>query len=1776
MASTRSRLSRTPAQQDSLFAAGLHTHAADNQAAAAPVRAAAVFGDREYQTRGVGRVVSGLRAGGRGQMHAACGTGKTKMAQWSAQQLVPHGGVVVIVAPTVGLVSQTLEAWHEGDEDYVGLAVCSDPSVNDDSFARVADFLEPTTTDPDVVDAWLRRPATTGIRLIVGTHVSAHIIGEGLQKAGVIADLLVIDEAHRSSGWIGKKTALIHDDEVLPAARRLYMTATPRVWNKTRDDVQTYSMDDERVFGPVLFRYPFSDAISDGYLDDYRVAVIGVTRAEVLAVLRGSAARHGARGLPGEHIAMVQAAIARAAAELGLRRVIAFCNRVEDSHRFAATFQHTLRALPDPLRPTRPLHADYVHGGMVQSRRREVLATLTEPPNNGWTVISNAKCLSEGIDVPAVDGVAFTAPKKSFVEIVQAVGRALRRDIHGSGTATIIIPILLPDAHPGDDDEIDAGDFEVLWQIVRGLRAHDDTFSTALDACRANKFRTNSVMDRIEFHLPENYNTPAFVEHLTIRLVKSATSQWWDGYAQLVDFHTREGHTRVNHEFVTDDGYRLGDWVTAARNMHTTNRLAPDRVEALRKLDFVFDARQADWDRSFAVAAAYHAEHGDLQPHHTYRAGGITLLNWLNRQRALKRRGRLHPERETRLNTIGMSWDTGADLSAKLEEVRAYHSERRRLPHRHGSVISRALSSLRAARRGGELTAEVIVELDAMGMIWTAPPKLDWWDGYQHLQAFHAREGHARVRQSYVTSDDFMLGIWVNAARRDARAGILTAEQTAALDKLDFIVDPGEADWEHAFEMAAAYAGEHGNLTPKSDYRAEGVRLLSWLRSQQHARQKGALPADRAARLEGIGLQWLAGTTWQDQLPPLRAYHATHGRLPERPSFSPVSGPLSAVRAAHKRGELPPDAVAELDALGIVWDPPPVDWWDCYAHLAAFQARTGHTLVPAEVIADADLDLYAWVRSMRQQYKQGRLTADRRGALDRIRFVTDAHNAAWEAAFAAAEAYYAANGQLRPPPGYRRDGINLATWLTNQRKDRNAGRLAAERVARLAGIGMEWQLVVDLDSRVAAVQAFYAEHGRIPTNSELPNVTNLLSKMRKARRADELDQRYIDIFDSMGIDWNPTARAGIAPKIPWEVGFAHLSDFHTRTGHTRVPGTFVCKEDGFALGTWASGIRVAYRDVRLSEAQIAQLDTVGFNPDARQALWEHQFSVAEKFYRAYGHLEPPQGYRSEEVSLGPWLSQHRIARRNGTLDPDREARLTAIGMEWQHKYTFAERLVQIRRYYDSHGRLPTTKSHPPLGAALAKMRAAHKAGDLEPDIVAALDAMGINWDRRKELDEYVAETWERGVAAATRFQACHGHLDVRPSDPRDPLDSDLDLSTWMKDRRSDRHRGRLSADQIAELDAVGMLWDVHQTVWENNFALAAAFYAEHGHLRVPMTLRINNHRGEKISLVNWVDTQRSKHDKLTDDQVARLSAIGMDWDPIATRWDNFITTLRAFHAKHGHINVPVDLTTEIGVNVAHALANYRKQHRRGTLARERLQILDELGVDWQPGASGVWGRMTKALQEFYDVHGDIFVPADYLSSNGVNVSDWLYQQRAKYAAGKLTAEQIAILDGYGMVWESRNAWSRVISNLRRLRAEHGHINVSSREGEGTLFNRFLYGQLVQLSGQHAAGTLDRAKFTALTALGIDWSRYTSADPTSAGAAPPRPATGNDNSWVKGIRELQTYVTTVGPAIAMKASYCAPSGFRLGNWLARQRAIVATGAMPVQRVQQLIDLGVRLV
>ena len=445
---------------------------------------------RPHQREALDDVLAGFRDDDRGKLIMACGTGKTFTALRIAEELAKTGGRVLYLVPSISLFAQSMREWATQKtipHRYVG--ICSDTRAGrHDEDASVLELEIPVTTDPARISTALSEPRPGFMTVVFCTYHSLPIV-ESAQDAGAPSfDLVLCDEAHRTTGVDAqdRKTSpfvLVHDNDRIRAHKRLYMTATPRIYTESsrskaaRHDMDVFSMDEETTYGPEFHRLPFSRAIERDLLSDYQVVIFAVAETGVDGTLQAHLAdSHGseinitdAAKIVGCWKALQKRRVGRAddnaevagpanGAPAGdettrpLSRAIAFANTIRASKRLEAHWdrvvEQAIAMLPEDQREEAlrcwTQHVDGQHNALERKGR---IDWLKGSKDGTCRILSNARCLSEGVDVPALDAVFFMAPRKSPVEIVQAVGRVMRK-AEGKKYGYIVLPVAIPPGVP--------------------------------------------------------------------------------------------------------------------------------------------------------------------------------------------------------------------------------------------------------------------------------------------------------------------------------------------------------------------------------------------------------------------------------------------------------------------------------------------------------------------------------------------------------------------------------------------------------------------------------------------------------------------------------------------------------------------------------------------------------------------------------------------------------------------------------------------------------------------------------------------------------------------------------------------------------------------------------------------------------------------------------------------------------------------------------------------------------------------------------------------------------------------------------------------------------------------------------------------------------------------------------------------------------------------------------------------------------------------------------
>ncbi|WP_031227467.1 DEAD/DEAH box helicase [Streptomyces roseochromogenus] len=613
--------------------------------------------------------VNGLR----GQVISACGTGKTITASFAAREMLPKGRVLVLV-PTLDLLAQTVREWHRVGHKGPAVAVCS---LQDDP--ELWSLKVRSTTNPVQLALW----HGTGPVTIYATYASLGVLEEAF--AGVYGqrlaplDLAVVDEAHRTSGSMGKAWAAIHDQAVIPAARRLYLTATPRIWQErppawevaegVRDalpEEMAASMDDEAVFGPVLYKLSLASAVTRGLLARYQIIVLELQDPVVTPERLMGEERHSEQ-VRGERLGALQAALLHAMAQHGLQTCITFHHRTIEAQAYAEGLGAVAAKLhaDQPERYPRRVWADWLCGEHVPERRREVLGSFGSTAQRA--VLSNCKVLGEGVDIRAVDSVALLDPKGAPHDIVQAIGRALRQKPGEGKLASLIVPVFL---QPGEqpEDMFTSGSYRPLVKVLEGLRAHDEEAVELLaipqepqKAVAQPSVNIGATPEEgeeetrllLRFAAPRD---PVMVaDWVSFNVIDTEKQDWARGWAALKRFTEREAHARVPYGH-KEGAYPLGRWVAEQRRAYGAGQMNGLRARRLEKLGMVWSMADERFQENLEAAKAYYEEHWTLCAPRTATALDRPVGQWLSN---LRRPGALddHPEWKTALEAVDEHWN---------------------------------------------------------------------------------------------------------------------------------------------------------------------------------------------------------------------------------------------------------------------------------------------------------------------------------------------------------------------------------------------------------------------------------------------------------------------------------------------------------------------------------------------------------------------------------------------------------------------------------------------------------------------------------------------------------------------------------------------------------------------------------------------------------------------------------------------------------------------------------------------------------------------------------------------------------------------------------------------------------------------------------------------------------------------------------------------------------------------------------------------------------------
>jgi len=873
-----------------------------------------------YQIEALDNISKHLQDHDRGTVVMACGTGKTLVALWAVEQSKAKN--ILVLVPSLTLLQQTLEEWSRHNSwgnKFSYLCVCSDPSVdlkNDEIEIDSTDVPFRIDTDPEIVKNYLHQE-NDKTKIIFSTYQSSQVVSQAT-KNNFYFDFAVFDEAHKTTGASSGKFALALSDENIRIEKRLFLTATPKHYDiRKRDkdgEFKFVGMDDESVYGSRAHTLLFSDAVAKGIICPYKVIITLLDKKQIddfslqngITVVDGDAVRS-------KWVAS-QIAVSSAIRHTNASKIITFHSRVRSAKEFASDEAHGVTKFIDGF------DVFHVHGKQKSNDRKD---TITKFRYSKKSLITNARCLTEGVDVPAVDMVAFVDPRHSKIDIAQAVGRAMRKPRGGNKkVGYIVVPIY---AGESDESSIDAAikgeAFDDVALILNSLLEQDYELIEIIKELKEAKgrgdvFNLKRLNEKIEV-LGPLLDLENLTKNILVEAVDRLGSSWDEFFGRLVSYKNRNGHCKVPALHV-ENGFKLGRWVD--RQRQNFKFLSNKQIQDLNSIEFVWDILDKQWEAGYKNLIKFVESEGHCRVPLKYELNNYKLGSWVLRQR--RNSSRLSKIQKAKLDLLGFVWDVYEEKWLMgYECLRRFFSLNGNLDvsedeEFEGFNLGSWVQYQRTHRNS--LSADRRKLLEEIGFKFD-PLDKKWESGFSCLVAYKRREGHCLVPGGHIEGN-FKLGVWASSQRQKRES--LSENRKRRLSSLGFEWNVADNRWEKGYSILVEFASRNGNCLVPSKHIQNGFKLGVWVGTQRTKKSK--LSQEKINRLNNLGFVWDAlAEKWEIGFLSLVEFRRREGVCLVPYAHVENGYKLGAWVALQRKSfhasDLDSTRIKRLTALGFVW-----------------------------------------------------------------------------------------------------------------------------------------------------------------------------------------------------------------------------------------------------------------------------------------------------------------------------------------------------------------------------------------------------------------------------------------------------------------------------------------------------------------------------------------------------------------------------------------------------------------------------------------------------------------------------------------------------------------------------------------------------------------------------------------------------------------------------------------------------------------------------------------
>lgn len=773
---------------------------------------------RPHQQEAHDAVIGAFKDKDRCHIIMACGTGKTLTSLAIAESMSPQS--IVIFVPSLALINQFMKEWVTNTSwlNFQILAVCSDKSVAkgvvEDESLLLEKICFPVSNNIYEIKNFLNKK-NGNVKVIFSTYQSAMLL------CGLEFEVGIFDEAHKTAGYNKGLYGYPLFDKNIKIAKRLFMTATPRrafiKGRKSKEDKFVYSMDDEELYGQRVYALSFRKAINLGLICNYKVIV--------------SVLEHNAQYITNKKFEMQEKAIAlyKSIVTTGAKKIITFHGSVKDASDFASIF-----------RKCAPKNIDISHISSKQKLDDRALVMNTFKSASS-AILTNAKCLTEGVDVPAIDMVAFMSPKSSTIDVIQAIGRCLRNSF-GKTTGYIFLPLLINLDNLASAGKLEYGKYNYIWQILSSISEQDSELTDIirnLSTTNEKYFNSKVLNNYVKIH-----GMSANIENLIgVKLISELKNEWEDMCIKLTNFKKINGHFNIKRE----EDYELFKWLNKQCSNYKCNKMNNIRVKKLKKIGFNFlNSYDTTWFKNLKLYNAYKkGKRPSVTPE-------FNALGWGRRQRKDYRDQKLEKNKIDALKKTGFIFSSLSKkrINDKIQDLLDYKNKHGNWEVPAGTILGKWVRKMRKLNKNGTINIDTQKKLKDM--------EFDFEIKNHNEQVWN--ENYALYLKLKDTPElGYHLSWWITLQREAKEKGVLSKDRIKKLLLAGFVFRDHNiriSTLKIIARLQDFYKKNKTYMVPAQAWNKETHSLYVNTMKWRKAKREGTLDKNIEDKLNEIGFTW--------------------------------------------------------------------------------------------------------------------------------------------------------------------------------------------------------------------------------------------------------------------------------------------------------------------------------------------------------------------------------------------------------------------------------------------------------------------------------------------------------------------------------------------------------------------------------------------------------------------------------------------------------------------------------------------------------------------------------------------------------------------------------------------------------------------------------------------------------------------------------------------------------------------------------------------------------